>query len=138
MMTSSPFSNPAAKYAPWSAAVPFENATQYFAREYFASASSNCCTAGPCVRNGERSTLTTARISSSPIACREYGNFLISSILFLPAHAAGGTAARYSHRRYSSENFLLWGSTALSSMDEIPALQQTYRQDPWCEQPRVQ
>ncbi|MGA7930416.1 MAG: hypothetical protein WCA20_31025 [Candidatus Sulfotelmatobacter sp.] len=70
VMASSPGLSPAAKAAPCNAAVPELKLTAYLAPIRAANASSNSATFGPVVSQSERSTSTTAWMSSSSIDCR--------------------------------------------------------------------
>src|ERR1700733_15534069 len=76
VIASSPGFNPAANAAPCRAAVPELKATAYFAPTHAATASSNSATFGPVVNQSERSTSTTAWMSSSEIEWRPYGSIV--------------------------------------------------------------
>ena len=67
VIASSPGPRPAATAAPWSAAVPEENATACLAPVSATRPASNSGTRGPVVSQSERSAATTASTSSSLI-----------------------------------------------------------------------
>src|SRR5271154_2449205 len=70
VIASSPGSSLAAKAAPCNAAVPELKLTACLAPTQAANASSNSATVGPVVSQSERSTSTTAWMSSSSMDCR--------------------------------------------------------------------
>src|SRR3972149_9320961 len=75
--------SPAARHAIWSAAVPLETATAYFAPQYLATADSNCSIKGPCVSQSLFKILTTFLISVLVTHCLPYRIYFIRNLPFL-------------------------------------------------------